>query len=172
MSIFPAGESYRESAVYRPGDKAVVVDMPWTRLGLSICYDIRFPHLYRALAQAGARCLAIPAAFTRQTGTAHWSVLQRARAIETGCFVISAAQGGRHEDGRETFGHSLIVDPWGDVLAEAGTDPGVIIAEIDLARVNAVRCQVPSLGHDRAYDVTVSVDVDAAGTDAPRRAAS
>ncbi|MEO1198468.1 MAG: carbon-nitrogen hydrolase family protein [Pseudomonadota bacterium] len=151
----PGGESYRESAIYKPGDKAVSVDVPWTRLGLSICYDIRFPHLYRTLAEAGAEILAIPAAFTRQTGEAHWHVLQRARAIETGCFVISAAQGGKHEDGRETYGHSLILDPWGRVLAEAGTEPGVITAEIDLDLIAKVRGQVPSLANSRHFDPPV-----------------
>ena len=115
----PNGESWRESAVYHPGDRAVVVDLPWLRLGVSICYDIRFPQLYRAQAHAGAAALTAPAAFTRQTGEAHWHVLQRARAIENGAFVISAAQAGRHADGRETFGHSIIVSPWGEVLAEA-----------------------------------------------------
>src|SRR5712671_4904595 len=127
------GESYRESRNYRAGDFAVVADLPWGRLGLTICYDLRFPALFRALAEAGASFLAIPSAFTRQTGEAHWHVLMRARAIENTCYVLAAAQGGKHENGRETFGHSLVVDPWGRVIAEGGTEPGVVMAEIDLA---------------------------------------
>ena len=133
------GESYRESRNYRPGEIAVAADLPWGRLGLTICYDLRFPALYRALAEAGATILAIPSAFTRQTGEAHWHVLMRARAIENGCFVFAAAQGGKHENGRETFGHSLIVDPWGRILAEGGTEPGVVMAEIDPAEVAKAR---------------------------------
>ena len=148
----PNGESWRESAVYSPGDRAVVVDLPWTRLGVSICYDIRFPHLYRALAHAGAGVLTAPAAFTRQTGEAHWHVLQRARAIENGAFVISAAQAGRHADGRETFGHSIIVAPWGEVLAEAGGDgPEVILADIDPARSAEARQRIPALKNERPF---------------------
>jgi deaminated glutathione amidase len=147
------GESYRESNNYRPGDLAVVADLPWGRLGLTVCYDLRFPALYRALAEAGASFLAIPSAFTRQTGEAHWHVLQRARAIENGCFVFAAAQGGRHENGRETFGHSLVVDPWGRILAEGGTGPGVLIAEIDPAAVAAARSKVPSLLHGRRFEL-------------------
>ena len=123
------GESYRESRNYRPGELAVVADLPWGRLGVTICYDLRFPALYRALAESGASFLSIPSAFTQQTGEAHWHVLMRARAIENGCFVFAAAQGGRHESGRETFGHSLIVDPWGRILAEGGTEPAVILAD-------------------------------------------
>ncbi len=149
----PAGESYRESNTYKPGEVAVTADLPWGRLGLTICYDLRFPALYRALAGAGAHFLAVPAAFTRQTGEAHWHVLQRARAIETGSFVFAAAQGGRHENGRETFGHSLIVDPWGKVLAEGGTDPQVVIAEIDVEEVARVRARIPSLEHGRRFEV-------------------
>jgi deaminated glutathione amidase len=147
------GESYRESANYRPGDVAVVADLPWGRLGLTICYDLRFPALYRALAEAGASFLAIPAAFTKQTGEAHWQVLMRARAIENGCYVIAAAQGGLHENGRSTFGHSIVVDPWGKVVAEGGTEPGVIMAEIDPAAVVAARSKVPSLNHGRRFEV-------------------
>jgi len=145
------GESWRESATYRPGDTAVVGDLPWTRLGLSICYDVRFPQLYRTLAKAGAMVLAVPAAFTRQTGEAHWHVLLRARAIETGSFVIAAAQGGRHEDGRTTYGHSLIVDPWGRILAEAGEEPGFLIAEIDPAVAGEARRKIPALANERAF---------------------
>ena len=123
------GESYRESTNYQPGETAVLADLPWGRLGLTICYDLRFPALYRALAEAGAIFLTVPSAFTKPTGEAHWHALLRARAIENGAFVFAAAQGGRHENGRETFGHSLIIDPWGVVLAEGGTEPGVIIAD-------------------------------------------
>ncbi|MCB2102795.1 MAG: carbon-nitrogen hydrolase family protein [Rhodobacterales bacterium] len=146
------GESYRESKLYKPGDRAAVVDTPWGRLGLSICYDLRFPHLYRALAHAGARFLAVPAAFTRQTGRAHWHVLLRARAIETGCYVFAPAQCGTHVQGRETFGHALIVDPWGQVLADAGEDVGVISATIDPAAVDTARGRIPALTHDVAFE--------------------
>ena len=150
----PNGESWRESATYTGGACAVVAETPLAAFGITICYDLRFPALYRALAEAGATVLTAPACFTRQTGEAHWHVLQRARAIETGSFMISAAQGGRHEDGRETFGHSLIVDPWGRILAEAeGDAPGVILAEIDLARVAEARARIPTLSHARAFDV-------------------
>ena len=143
------GESYRESATYRPGERAIVAPTPWGGLGMTICYDLRFAYLYRALAQAGAGILSVPAAFTRQTGRAHWHVLLRARAIETGCFVIAPAQTGIHDQGRETFGHSLIVAPWGEVLADAGEEIGVVTAEIDMARVDEARAAVPSLRHDR-----------------------
>ncbi|MDP4002298.1 carbon-nitrogen hydrolase family protein [Methylobacterium sp. NEAU K] len=150
----PSGERWRESATYTGGACAVLAATPWAILGLTICYDIRFPALYRALAEAGAEVLTAPACFTRQTGEAHWHVLQRARAIETGAFVISAAQGGVHEDGRETFGHSLIVDPWGRVLADAGgSEPGVILAEIDLAQVADARARIPALQHGRPFTV-------------------
>jgi predicted amidohydrolase len=147
------GESYRESRNYRAGELAVVSDLPWGRLGVTICYDLRFPALYRALAEAGASFLAIPSAFTRQTGEAHWHVLNRARAIENGCYVIAAAQGGKHENGRETFGHSLVVDPWGRIIAEGGTEPGVIMADIDPAEVVAARAKVPSLQHGRRFEL-------------------
>jgi predicted amidohydrolase len=147
------GESYRESRNYRAGELAVVSDLPWGRLGITVCYDLRFPALYRALAEAGCSFLAIPSAFTRQTGEAHWHILNRARAIENGCFVLAAAQGGKHENGRETFGHSLIVDPWGRILAEGGTEPGVVMAEIDPAEVVAARSKVPSLQHGRRFEV-------------------
>lgn len=148
----PNGESWRESAVYHPGDRAVVAELPWLKLGLSICYDIRFPHLYRAQAHAGAAALTAPAAFTRQTGEAHWHVLQRARAIENGAFVISAAQAGRHADGRETFGHSIIVSPWGDVLAEGGGEgPELVFAEIDPAQCVAARQRIPALLNERPF---------------------
>jgi deaminated glutathione amidase len=147
------GESYRESSNYRAGDVAVVGDLPWGRLGLTVCYDLRFPALYRALAEAGASFLAIPSAFTKQTGEAHWHILQRARAIENGCFVFAAAQGGRHENGRDTFGHSLVVDPWGRILAEGGIEPGVVMAEIDPAEVSTARGKVPSLRHGRRFEL-------------------
>ena len=147
------GESYRESNTYRPGETAVLADLPWGRLGLSVCYDLRFPALYRALAEAGADFLAIPSAFTKQTGEAHWHVLMRARAIETGSFVLAAAQGGRHENGRDTFGHSLAVDPWGRVIAEGGVEPGVVMAEIDPALVTEARGRIPSLQHGRRFEV-------------------
>jgi len=147
------GESYRESRNYRPGEIAINADLPWGRLGVTICYDLRFPALYRALAEAGATILAIPSAFTRQTGEAHWHVLMRARAIENGCFVLAAAQGGKHENGRETFGHSLIVDPWGRVLAEGGTEPGIVMAEIDQTLVTEARSRMPSLQHGRRFEM-------------------
>ena len=148
------GESWRESAVYRPGDCTVVVDLPFARMGLGICYDIRFPQVFRAQALAGADVLTAPAAFTRQTGEAHWHVLQRARAIENGAFVVSAAQGGRHEDGRETYGHSMIVDPWGRVLAEADHDePAVITATIDVGASASARAQIPNLKNAREFTV-------------------
>jgi len=147
------GESYRESNSYRPGDLAVLSDLPWGRLGLTVCYDLRFPALYRALAEAGATLLAIPSAFTRQTGEAHWHVLNRARAIENGCFVFAAAQGGKHENGRETFGHSLIVDPWGRILVEGGAEPGVVMAEIDVGEVAKARSRIPSLQHGRRFEM-------------------
>ena len=147
------GESYRESRNYRPGELAVLADLPWGRLGLTVCYDLRFPALYRALAEAGATMLAIPSAFTKQTGEAHWHVLIRSRAIENGCFVFAAAQGGRHENGRDTFGHSLIVDPWGRTIAEGGTEPGVIVAEINAAEVVNARARIPSLQHGRRFEI-------------------
>jgi predicted amidohydrolase len=147
----PGGESYRESAVFRPGEAAVIAPLPWGTLGMSICYDLRFPHLYRALAQGGADFLSIPAAFTVPTGTAHWHVLMRARAIENGCFVFAPAQTGEHAEGRRTYGHSLIVAPWGEVLAEAADGPGFITATIDPALVGKARHAVPSLRHDRPF---------------------
>ncbi|HEY6630965.1 MAG TPA: carbon-nitrogen hydrolase family protein [Rhizobiaceae bacterium] len=146
------GESWRESATYEPGREALVADIGVARLGFAICYDLRFPQLFRAEALAGAEVLTVPAAFTRQTGEAHWHILQRARAIENGAFVIAAAQGGVHEDGRETFGHSLIVDPWGKILAEADHDePGVIVAEIDTALSAEARRKIPNLRNAREF---------------------
>ena len=147
------GESYRESRNYRPGELAVLADLPWGRLGLTVCYDLRFPALYRALAEAGATMLAIPSAFTKQTGEAHWHVLMQARAIENGSFVFAAAQGGKHENGRDTYGHSLIVDPWGSIIAEGGTEPGVIMAEINPAEVASARARIPSLQHGRRFEI-------------------
>ncbi|UDQ87299.1 carbon-nitrogen hydrolase family protein [Xanthobacter autotrophicus] len=148
------GESYRESNAYRPGERAILTDVDGIRLGMTICYDLRFPSLYRALAEGGAKVLTVPSAFTRPTGEAHWHVLLRARAIENGAYVLAAAQGGRHENGRETYGHSLVVDPWGRVIAEGGTDPGVILAEIDMAEVAAARARVPSLTNGRRFEIT------------------
>lgn len=146
------GQTYRESAKMLSGSKMVVADMDGAKLGMSICYDVRFPHLYRAMAKDGAQILSIPAAFTQITGEAHWHILNRARAIENGCFVIAPAQSGTHAGGRETYGHSLIIDPWGRVLADAGVEEGVIVAEIDLDKVSKVRKQLPSLSHDRPFD--------------------
>ncbi|HYS49524.1 MAG TPA: carbon-nitrogen hydrolase family protein [Xanthobacteraceae bacterium] len=146
-------ESYRESRTYRAGELAVVADLPWGRLGLTVCYDLRFPALYRALAEAGASFLTVPSAFTKQTGEAHWHVLLRSRAIENGCFVFAAAQGGKHENGRETFGHSLVIDPWGRILAEAATEPGIVLADVDPADVAAARARIPSLQHGRRFEI-------------------
>jgi predicted amidohydrolase len=145
----PTGESWRESAAYEAGEGAVVVDTPAGALGLSICYDLRFPDLYRALSDAGATVLAIPAAFTRPTGAAHWHVLMRARALEAAAFVVAAAQTGVHEDGRATYGHSLVVDPWGEVLLDMGEAAGVEFAELDPARLADVRARIPALAHRR-----------------------
>ena len=149
------GEFYKEPATYAPGDKAVVTELPWGSLGMSICYDIRFAYLYRRLAQAGAEILCAPAAFTKITGEAHWHILQRARAIETGSFVISPGLCGVHAEGRETFGHSVIIDPWGKVLADGGPDVGVVTAEIDLSKVSEARGKVPALTHDREFETIV-----------------
>lgn len=144
-------ERYQESKNFRPGREAVLTRLPWGILGLSVCYDVRFPQLYRALAKGGAQFLSVPSAFTKVTGQAHWHVLLRARAIETGAYVFAPAQGGRHENGRETFGHSLIVDPWGRVIAEAGEEPAVVIAKIDPAEVEKARARIPALSHDRDF---------------------
>jgi predicted amidohydrolase len=145
----PTGESWRESAAYAPGGRAVIATTPWAKLGLSICYDMRFPDLYRALSNAGAELLSVPAAFTVPTGKAHWHILLRARAIEAGAFVVAAAQWGEHEDGRATYGHSLVVDPWGDVLLDMGEGEGVGFANLDLARLADVRARVPALKNRR-----------------------
>lgn len=149
----PGGESYRESQRFAAGDEAVVVELPFGRLGLSVCYDLRFAALYRTLAKAGAGFLAVPSAFTRQTGEAHWEMLLRARAIETGSFVLAAAQGGRHENGRETWGRSLVVSPWGEVIAMGEGGPGVVLADLDPAMIAAARRCIPALTHDRAFTV-------------------
>ncbi len=148
----PSGESWRESGAYAGGDEAVVVETPVGTLGLSICYDLRFPALYAALSEAGATVLAIPAAFTVPTGKAHWHILMRARAIENACFVIAAAQTGHHQDGRDTYGHSLVVGPWGDVLLDMGDAAGLGFCEIDSAQVNAVRSRIPVIAHRRAIN--------------------
>lgn len=151
----PSGESYRESATFVPGMSAFLAHLPWGGLGVATCYDMRFPEQYKALAQAGAKFLTAPSAFTKVTGEAHWHVLLRARAIENGCFVFAAAQGGRHASGRTTYGHSIVISPWGDILAEAGTEPGVIIADIDGTEVDRVRARIPALDHTRDFKVHV-----------------
>lgn len=147
----PNGEEIRESESFSPGSRAVVADLPWCRVGMTICYDVRFAALHRALTQAGASLLTVPAAFTVPTGQAHWHVLLRARAIETGSFVLAAAQGGVHESGRSTYGHSLAISPWGEVLAEAGTEPGVTFVDIDPAQSVLARQRIPALRHDRPF---------------------
>lgn len=147
----PGGESYRESKQYQPGSRAVVADTPWGKLGLTICYDLRFPYLYRRLADDGARMIAVPAAFTRLTGEAHWHILLRARAIENTAFVLAAAQTGRHSGGRETYGHSLAINPWGEILADGGTEIGATLVELDLKEVDKARGKIPSLQHTRSF---------------------
>nr|WP_314432995.1 carbon-nitrogen hydrolase family protein [uncultured Brevundimonas sp.] len=148
----PNGETYRESATVRPGDGAVAADTPWGRLGLTICYDIRFPHLYRQLARGGASMIAVPAAFTAPTGEAHWETLLRARAIETGAFILAPAQGGLHADGRRTWGRSTVVGPWGEIIAKADHDaPCVVTAKLDMKAVAKARSAVPALTHDRDF---------------------
>jgi len=149
----PTGESHRESATFSPGGEAVTATLPFARLGLSICYDVRFPRLYNALANDGATVISVPAAFTVPTGQAHWHVLLRARAIETGSFVLSAAQGGMHECGRSTYGHSLAITPWGEVLAEALTDPQVLVVEIDPEKSAEARTRIPALLNARDFAV-------------------
>jgi predicted amidohydrolase len=148
-------EVYRESAGYRPGEQAVLAETPFAKIGMTVCYDLRFAHLHRRLAQAGAQILTVPAAFNHITGAAHWHVLLRARAIETGCFVLAPAQTGFHPEtkgkGRNTYGHSLVVAPWGEVLADAGTEPGVTIVDVDLSQVASARARVPALSHDRKF---------------------
>ncbi len=151
----PGGVSWRESAVYGPGAEAVAVDTPWGRIGLSICYDLRFAELYRRLSDAGATLLVVPAAFTVPTGRAHWQTLLRARAIESASWVIASAQTGAHEDGRETWGHSLVIDPWGEIILDMGTETGLAYADIDPARVDEVRARIPVIGHRRAIPESV-----------------
>lgn len=146
----PNGDRYRESASFLSGAQVQLADLPWGRLGLTICYDVRFPQLHAALALAGAQVIAQPAAFTVPTGEAHWHVLLRARAIETGAFIVAAAQAGKHADGRETYGHSLVINPWGRVLLDMGTEPGEALVELDLAEVDAARARIPNLRHARA----------------------
>ena len=149
----PDGKVIRESSAYRPGDKAVVVDTPLGKVGLTICYDLRFPGLFRTLAQAGAQLITVPSSFQRQTGKAHWHALLQARAIENGCWIVAPAMCGEHAGNRQTFGHSLVVNPWGEVVADSGEGPGVVYAEIDVGRVAKVRGMVPSLTHDRRYEI-------------------
>lgn len=150
-AMLPNNETYLESALVRPGEKAVVADMAFGKVGLTICYDLRFAGLYRALAQAGASIITVPAAFTVPTGRAHWETLLRARAIETGCFVLAPAQTGEHAGGRRTWGHSMVIDPWGAVLAEGGEEPCTVTADIDLAKVAEARSALPALEHDRNF---------------------
>lgn len=147
----PTGESHRESATIRPGERAVTAPTPYGVLGLSVCYDVRFPQLYRALAKAGAQILTVPAAFTVPTGQAHWEVLLRARAVETGSFVLAPAQTGEHQGGRKTWGHSMIIGPWGEILAVAGTRPGIVMADLDMGEVARTRAAIPALTHDREF---------------------
>ncbi|MXN53026.1 carbon-nitrogen hydrolase family protein [Shinella sp. AETb1-6] len=158
------GESWRESAVYTPGSIARMADLPFARLGFSICYDVRFPELFKAQAQAGAEIISVPAAFTRQTGEAHWETLLRARAIENGVYVIAAAQAGVHEDGRETFGHSMIIDPWGRVLAEAGgTGEAIVLADIDTGAVKAAHDRIPNLRNGRTFTLETTAATSKGG---------
>jgi predicted amidohydrolase len=152
----PNGERIRESDTFAPGDEAVVANLPWGPLGLSICYDMRFPNLYNVLANAGAMFMAVPAAFTVPTGKAHWHVLLRSRAIETGSFVLAAAQGGAHECGRHTFGHSLVVTPWGEIAAELDTEPGVLVFEVDEELVKRDRSRIPALKNARAFNLKLT----------------
>ena len=150
-ATLPDGTVIRESSAYRPGDCAVVAETPWGNIGLSVCYDLRFPQLYRSLAQAGAIYIAVPSSFQRATGKAHWHTLVKARAIENACFVFAPAMCGEHPGNRKTFGHSLVVDPWGEILADGGDEPGIVYADIDPERAAKVRGMLPSLEHDRAF---------------------
>jgi predicted amidohydrolase len=159
-ATLPGGREIRESSSYEPGSRAVVVDTPWARLGMSICYDVRFGALYRTLSQAGATILAVPAAFTKATGTLHWKALLQARAIENGAFVVAAATCGSHPGGHQTFGHSMIIDPNGQVLAEAGDEPDVLCATIDPAAVATARSRMPSLTHDRVFQLDREVTAE------------
>ncbi|MFN7086985.1 MAG: carbon-nitrogen hydrolase family protein [Burkholderiales bacterium] len=150
-ATLPDGRVIRESSAYRPGERAVLADTPWGRLGMTVCYDLRFPGLFRALAQAGAHFITVPSSFQRQTGQAHWHALLRARAIENECFVFAPAMCGDHAGNRQSYGHTLVVDPWGEIIAEGGEAPQIVYAEIDPARVAQVRAMIPSLEHDRPY---------------------
>ena len=150
------GERYAESSTFAPGSQAVLVDLPWGKLGLTICYDLRFPGLFRDLAQAGADMITVPSAFTQVTGEAHWHVLLRARAIETGTYVLAPAQTGSHPGDRATYGHTLIVNPWGKILADGGTEPGIVSAVIDVAEVARTRQKIPSLSHDRPFSIATA----------------
>jgi deaminated glutathione amidase len=147
----PDGKVIRESSAYCPGDRAVIAETPWGSIGLTVCYDLRFPQLYRSLAQAGARYLTVPSSFQRATGKAHWHTLLKARAIENACFVFAPAMCGEHAGNRTSYGHSLIVDPWGDILADGGDIPGIVCADVDPARIDKVRGMLPSLSHDREF---------------------
>jgi len=149
----PDGKVIRESSTYQPGDQAVIAQMPWGRLGMTVCYDLRFPNLFRTLAQQGAGFIAVPSSFQRQTGKAHWHTLLKARAIENAAYILAPAMCGEHAGNRETYGHSLIIDPWGEVLADGGEEPGIVYADIDPARVAKIRGMMPSLEHDRPYVV-------------------
>jgi predicted amidohydrolase len=170
--MLPGGETYRESKNYRPGETAVIAELPWGRLGVTICYDLRFPQLYRALAKRGAGVLAIPSAFTVPTGEAHWHALMRARAIENGCFVLAAAQAGTHETGRKTYGHSIAIGPWGEVIAEMGAaETGFVVADIDMSLIAEARRRVPSLEHDRPFEV-IEAAASGSGLPAPHRTVS
>jgi len=151
----PDGKVIRESSSYRPGEQAVVAATPWGPLGMTVCYDVRFPHLYRALAQRGAQFISVPASFQRQTGKMHWHTLLKARAIENAAYILAPAMCGEHPGKRQTYGHALIVDPWGEILADGGEEPGIIYADIDPARVAKIRGMMPSLEHDRPYAVTM-----------------
>ncbi len=157
------GETYRESDQFTAGSKAVTTPLPvgldpQPTLGLTICYDLRFAALFRVLAKSGAQIICVPAAFTAQTGKAHWHVLLRARAIETGCYILAAAQGGRHENGRSTYGHSLIISPWGEIIAQAGTEPQILVADLDLSKVDLARAAIPALTHDRPFEIVTSAN--------------
>ena len=152
----PDGKVIRESSSYRPGNSAVIATTPWGNLGMTVCYDLRFPQLFRAVAQQGAQFISVPSSFQRQTGNAHWHTLLKARAIENAAYILAPAMCGEHPGGRQTYGHALIVDPWGEVLADGGEEPGIVYAEIDPARVAKIRAMMPSLQHDRPYQVVKS----------------
>jgi predicted amidohydrolase len=156
----PDGRAIRESSAYRPGDRGVVADTPWGRVGLTVCYDLRFPALYRALARAGSRFITVPSSFQRQTGRFHWHVLLRARAIENGCFILAPAMCGEHPGNRQSYGHTLVVDPWGEVLADGGESPGIVYADLDPAAVARARGMIPSIEHDRPFSQPAAPPAD------------